>query len=121
MAITCRVEGDDLIVTRDRKTSRLSLVVPIDRLGLWLDISSNQGFWEEHQAVRDTVMPEAAAECVREVEKVDAIDAVEITRKWSTALGGRLGKALSQPSSGESTEQPSHPTSGEDSESGSTE
>lgn len=116
MAVSCTVAGDFLEVTRDGETVRLSLSVPLDRLSTWLDFDGDMGFWDLHAATRDSVMGEDAAEWVRHLESVDAVDAVQVSRDWSTALGGRLGKVLSLPSSGETTEQPSPPTSGSDSE-----
>lgn len=116
MAVECIVSGDTLEVARDGKTYSLSLAVPIDRLSVWLDLDNDDGFAVLHQKIRDDVMGPAAQKFVGLVEQVDGIDAMEVTRSWSVALRGRMGKALSLSLSGDSTEPTSPPTSGSDTE-----
>lgn len=116
MAVSCMVAGDSLEVTRDGEIFRLPLVVPIDRLSVYLEIPSEMGFWEAHTTIRDTVMNDAARDAVQALEAIDGVDAVEAVRAWLVALGGRLGKALSVSSSGANTEPLLQPISGNDSE-----
>ena len=116
MAVECIVSGDALQVTRDGETVALSLALPLDRLSAWLDLASDLGWWELHQTIRDEIMNDALRDYVQGLEASDAVDAVQVTRDWSTALGGRLGKVLSPSFSGATTEQPSPPTSGSDTE-----
>lgn len=114
MAVECIVSGDALEVARDGGTVSLSLALPLDRLSAWLDIGTEVGWWELHQTIRDEIMPDSQRDYVQGLEAIDALDAVLVTRDWSAALGGRLGKVLSLPSSGDSTGQLSPPTSGGD-------
>ena len=107
--------GDVLIVPGG---ARLSLAVPMAVLDVWLEIDEAAlSFRQVHDRLRDEVMPADAREHVVAVEAVDGVLAVEIVRRWSRALGERMGKSLLLSPSGASTEPPSPPTSGSDSDS----
>ena len=120
MAIAFEVSGDDLCVTRDRTPTRLSLVVPMARVQTWLDQADGNGAAANHPVIRDQVMPAEAREFVVALEQSDGVAAFAVTAHWSDALRVALGKALLLPDYIETTEQPSPPTSGSDSASGST-
>lgn len=112
------VVGDVLVVPDG---TRVSLAVGMDQLDVWLEVPVSAGFRETHALIRDRVMPEAAREYVAALEVTDAVAAIEVVRRWSVALNERLGKCLDLLPSGETTGQPSLPTSGSDSDSEQTE
>ena len=114
---TFDVVGDELLVTHNGETLRLSLAQPWERFDRWLELKDN-GWYELHGAIRDT-MPDSARDQVIALQATNALLAVEVVRRWSGALNARLGKCLSLLPSGESIEQPSPPTSGDDTASGS--
>jgi hypothetical protein len=114
MADGYEVVGDELVVPGGH---RLPLAVPLPALDAWLDIDESQTFRVVHDAIRDLVMPAAAADYVREVEASDGARAVEITRRWSVAVAGRMGKCLSLSDFGGAAALLSPLTSGSDTDS----
>lgn len=110
------VVGDDLCVTHDRVTTRLTLAIPWDRVGVWLAIPDGPPT-EFYLRIRDEVMPAEVRDYVAAIEEADGIRAIEVQSQWVFALSDRLGKALRRMRSGGATPQPSQPTSGSDSES----
>ena len=115
MADAFEVVGDDLCVTHGRTTERLTLVVPFEAVAVWMEIGGVP--LVVHQRLRDEVMPAEVREYVAAIEAVDGVRAMAITAKWSHALRECLGKALLPSLSGETTEPPSPPTAGSDTDS----
>ena len=113
------VVGDDLCVTHDRTTARLTLAIPWDRMEVWLSIPDGVPTGV-YRRILDEVMPAEVRDYVSAIEDIDGIRALEVQSQWVFALSDRLGKALRRMRSGGATPQPSQPTSGTDSESGPT-
>lgn len=113
------VVGDDLCVTHDRVTTRLTLAIPWDRMEVWLSIPDGVPTGV-YRRILDEVMPAEVRDYVSAIEDIDGIRALEVQSQWVFALSDRLGKALRRMRSGGATPQPSQPTSGSDSESGPT-
>ena len=110
------VVGDDLCVTHDRVTTRLTLAIPWDRMEVWLSIPDGVPTGV-YRRILDEVMPAEVRDYVSAIEDIDGIRALEVQSQWVFALGDRLGKALRRMRSGGATPQPSPLTSGSDSES----
>jgi len=106
------VVGDALVVPDG---TPLSLAVGMDRLDAWLEIPTDADFRAAHATIRDEVMPDAVRGYVEALEGRDGVAAIDAVRRWSLALAERLGKCLASSSSGGTTVEPSHPTSGSDS------
>lgn len=121
MADSAKVVGDELIVSHNGGTVRLSLAVPAEGFDRWLEFDTAMPWRELHEAVRDQVMPASAREQIVAAEQSDALWAIALVRRWVWALNERLGKSLSLSLFGEESEPLSQPTSGSDTGSAPTE